>query len=50
MTPSETAELIKKIELTEQEKEEAIYQGQLKKYFHEKHKEYWEEKEKEKVK
>lgn len=33
------------IKLTLEEEEEAILQGKIKKYFYEKHKEYWQEKE-----
>jgi hypothetical protein len=33
------------IELTEEEIREAIFEGKVKKYFREKHKQYWEEKE-----
>jgi hypothetical protein len=33
------------IELTEEELEEAIFQGKVKKYFKEKHKDYWNEQE-----
>lgn len=35
----------KDIELTEEEIEAAIFEGKVKKYFHETHKEYWQEQE-----
>jgi len=38
------------IELTPQEVEAALLEARKKKYFHEKHKSYWEEQEKNKVK
>jgi cytochrome b subunit of formate dehydrogenase len=38
------------IELTPEEIDDAIYEGKVKKYFYEKHKDYWIEKENEKPK
>jgi hypothetical protein len=49
MTPTEriqqTREEVEKVILTDQEKEEAILEGKKKKYFKEKHGQYWDEKE-----
>jgi hypothetical protein len=43
-------ELYSNIQLSKEEEEEAILQGKIKKFFHERNAEYWQEKENEKVK
>lgn len=53
MTPSELRiqycrEQTEKIVLTEEEEKNALWEGKVKKYFREKHREYWIEKESEK--
>lgn len=46
MSPKEREEEIRKIPLTEEEKAEAYYEWQKRKFFKERNKEYWHEQEK----
>jgi hypothetical protein len=47
---NENIEKIKSIQLTDEEKEAALFEGQVKKYFHEKQGDYWLAKESDKHK